>query len=36
MKAEIPFSVELERWLKSRHPKTLSGLDKIFAEKALP
>ena len=34
MKAEIPFSVELERWLKSRHPKTLSGLDKIFAEKS--
>src|SRR3990167_8484746 len=30
----IPFSVELERWLKSPQPKTLAGLDKVFAEKS--
>jgi len=30
----IPFSVELERWLKDRQPKTLAGLDKVFAEKS--
>ena len=30
----VPFSVELERWLKSPRPKTLAGLDKVFAEKS--
>ena len=30
----IPFSAELEHWLKSPRPKTLAGLDKVFAEKS--
>lgn len=29
-----PFSDELEAWLKSRKPKTLLSLDKVFAEKS--
>lgn len=29
-----PFSVELEAWLKSDKPKTLHGLDEVFAEKS--
>ncbi len=36
MKEEIskPFSHQLETWLKSKQPKTLLGLDKVFAEKS--
>jgi hypothetical protein len=30
----IPFSIELEHWLKSPGPKTLASLDKVFAEKS--
>lgn len=29
-----PFSNELEAWLRSSGPKTLSGLDNVFAEKS--
>lgn len=29
-----PFSVQLERWLKSKSPKTIAGLDSVFAEKS--
>ncbi|PJE64992.1 hypothetical protein COU91_04020 [Candidatus Saccharibacteria bacterium CG10_big_fil_rev_8_21_14_0_10_47_8] len=32
--SSIPFSVELEAWLKSSKPKTLHGLDGVFAEKS--
>jgi len=30
----IPFSEELERWLRGHGPKTLLSLDKVFAEKS--
>lgn len=30
----VPFSDELERWLRSRQPKTLLSLDRVFAEKS--
>src|SRR5205814_1521078 len=29
-----PFSVQLERWLESDHPKTLGRLGEVFKEKA--
>lgn len=32
--AEEPFSKSLERWLRSRKPKTLMGLSEVFGEKS--
>jgi hypothetical protein len=29
-----PFSVQLERWLQGKHPKTIMGLSEVFAEKS--
>ncbi|HVX47749.1 MAG TPA: exopolysaccharide biosynthesis protein [Candidatus Saccharimonadales bacterium] len=29
-----PFSVQLEAWLKSKGPKTLTGLDEVFQDKS--
>ncbi len=31
---KVPFSVQLETWLKSKGSKTIAGLDEIFAEKS--
>lgn len=32
--ANIPFSTELERWLKSSQPKTMGSLQSVFGEKS--
>lgn len=32
--SDVPFSVELEAWLKADKPKTLSSLGDVFAEKS--
>ena len=32
--AHEPFSAQLERWLSSDEPKTLGGLDRVFAHKS--
>jgi len=33
MKAEQPFSDELEEWLRSDQPKTIGALEDVFKEK---
>lgn len=34
-KAEQPFSIQIEQWLKSSGPKTFKGLQEVFGEKSL-